>query len=124
MNGAAVLALPKVSEQQILNSILEYLTLRRIPHAHVRNTGALICRNGRTFFATNKHRQPGVSDILACYKGRALAIEVKAPGGRLSEDQRDWLFRWEANGGGAFAVVYSADEVEKLLQKIDGRSDP
>ena len=109
------------SEQCIVNSILEYLTYRRIPHAHVRNTGNVYFRNGKVGFGRNKHTQHGVADVIGVYKGRALAIEVKRPGGRLSDFQRDWLFRWESDGGGMFAVVYSVDDVVKMLEKIDGR---
>lgn len=53
---------------------------------------------------------PGVADILGCYKGRLLAIEVKAPKGRLSEHQVRFLERVSQEGGIAI-VAYSVDAV-------------
>jgi hypothetical protein len=51
-----------------------------------------------------------VADILGCYKGRLLAIEVKAPGGRLSDHQQVFMARVTKEGGIAI-VAYSVDAV-------------
>lgn len=53
---------------------------------------------------------PGVADILGCYKGRLLAIEVKAGKGRLSEAQAKFLNRVRDEGGIAI-VAYSVEAV-------------
>jgi hypothetical protein len=53
---------------------------------------------------------PGISDILGCYKGRLLAIEVKAGKGKLSDHQKKFLDRVQAEGGIAI-VAYSVDAV-------------
>ncbi len=60
---------------------------------------------------------PGVSDILGCYRGRLLAIEVKAPKGHLSVKQRAFLERVQAEGGIA-VVARSVEEVMKALDQI------
>jgi penicillin-binding protein-related factor A (putative recombinase) len=54
--------------------------------------------------------EPGVSDIIGCYMGRMLAIEIKAPNGKVSEHQREFLDRVNAAGGLAF-VARSVDDV-------------
>jgi Holliday junction resolvase len=52
----------------------------------------------------------GVADILGCYGGRMLAIEVKTDRGRLSDDQQRFLDNVNAAGGIAF-VAKSVDDV-------------
>ena len=44
----------------------------------------------------------GVSDILGMWDGTLLAIEVKAPGGRVSDEQKKFLREVEEQGGIAF----------------------
>lgn len=66
-------------------------------------------------------RQPvGMSDLLGCYRGRALAIEVKMPGQRrgLTPKQKATLEKWEA-AGAVTGVVWKREDVEKMLDFID-----
>lgn len=53
---------------------------------------------------------PGVSDIVGIYKGRFLAIEVKAPKGKPSPAQVAFLDRIRQEGGIAI-LAYSIDDV-------------
>lgn len=57
----------------------------------------------------------GVSDILGCCKGKLLAIEVKKPGGKLSEYQEKFLNSVNAAGGVGF-MACSVDEVDAELK--------
>ncbi len=57
---------------------------------------------------------PGTSDILAVYRGRFVAIEVKAPGGHPSGNQRLFLERVRS-GGGIAILAYSVDDVIRGL---------
>lgn len=60
----------------------------------------------------------GTADILACYKGRALAIEVKrSSGGVVSKIQEQFLNEWAAAGGIAF-VACSVDDVIEGLKGV------
>ena len=52
----------------------------------------------------------GVSDILGCYMGRMLAVEIKSPNGKLSEDQQRFIDNVNAAGGIGF-VARSVDDV-------------
>lgn len=56
----------------------------------------------------------GISDILGCYQGRLLAIEVKKPGGRVSPDQMRFIERVNQEGGIGF-MAYSVDDVVMRL---------
>lgn len=56
----------------------------------------------------------GVSDILGIYNGQMLAIEVKKPGGKLSEYQEQFIKTVNKNGGIAFMATSIDDVIEKL----------
>ena len=50
----------------------------------------------------------GVSDVLACYKGRLIAIEIKIGTDTLSDEQKGFMRNIEHAGG--FAMVISTIE--------------
>lgn len=56
----------------------------------------------------------GIPDLVICYSGRFIAIELKAPYGRASEIQAYQLQTIQRAGGEAF-VCRTLDEVKKAL---------
>ena len=56
----------------------------------------------------------GIADIIGCYKGRFLAIEVKRPGEKPTPDQQEFLDRYSSAGGICF-VARSVDDVIQSL---------
>lgn len=57
----------------------------------------------------------GVPDIVGCWRGHFVGLEVKRPSvGRVSELQQHRLDQIRSAGGVA-AVVYSVDDVKRLL---------
>ena len=56
----------------------------------------------------------GVPDILGCYKGRLIGIEVKTPRGVVSGDQERFIKNLNEAGGLAF-VARSVEDVIKGL---------
>jgi hypothetical protein len=60
----------------------------------------------------------GMPDRIAVYNGRFIGIEVKAPGGKLSEYQQAFKQRTEVNGG-LYITAYSIDDVIKALGMED-----
>ena len=60
---------------------------------------------------------PGVSDILGCYRGRMMAIEVKCPGNKLTQLQKNFLDNVNEAGGIAFVAYCIEDVVEGLSLK-------
>lgn len=91
--------------------ILEYLNSRNI-FAWRNNSG----------IAFYKHRvvsygAVGSPDIIGIMpNGRFLGIEVKNKKGRLSENQKKFLYKIEQNGGVAI-VARSLDDVIKVIEK-------
>lgn len=70
----------------------------------------------------NVHRsgagRNGIPDILACYHGRFLGLEIKSPTGRPSPLQQHELRQIAAAGGGAH-IVRSAQHAAAILDAID-----
>lgn len=57
---------------------------------------------------------PGVADFIIIWKGRAMAIELKARKGRLSKAQQHWGGAFTL-AGGLYAVARSLDDVAAFL---------
>lgn len=62
-----------------------------------------------------KYSQVGVPDIIVCYKGRFIGIEVKSEIGKLSILQERNLMRIADNGGIAL-TVRTLDEVKEVFE--------
>jgi hypothetical protein len=62
--------------------------------------------------------QPGEADIRVTLKGRAIALEVKAPetGDVQRESQARWETRW-IRAGGYYSVVHSVEEALAAVKK-------
>lgn len=88
-------------ESQIQKRILDYL--KRLPDCWV--VKVISC---------NKN---GTPDILACVRGRFVALEVKTDTGRTSAIQ-DFQLEQIASAGGISAVVRSLDEAVAVLKNI------
>lgn len=111
------------TETALVAAILQFLKLRRIMawRVHTQGTYDPVRKVRRTF-----HGRKGVADIagVLCHRdddgraiGRALFIEVKLPGGKLSEEQRQFIDEANANGAVAF-VARSLADVELFLSQV------
>ncbi len=62
-------------------------------------------------------QRAGLPDLAVVYYGRAIWLEVKSPGGKVSKIQEATLQRiWAA--GGAACIVRSVEEVRELLDWV------
>ena len=108
-------ARPRTNNRPEAAALLEVLKVLRGHAAGAwverQNNGAF--RDGDRFV---RFGWPGCSDIIGQLRdGRFLAVEVKAPGGRLSEAQTIFLNRVVAAGGVAFVAHNAADVMRGLL---------
>lgn len=62
---------------------------------------------------------PGISDLLICYQGRFIAIEVKKPGGRLTDRQIAFMDKVKRAGGQAFVACSLEDVIRELGLKTE-----
>lgn len=65
----------------------------------------------------NQFSQVGVPDILCCYKGRFIGIEVKNEKGKTSPLQ-DVNIQQIKDAGGLAIVARTVDEVKQLIDSI------
>jgi hypothetical protein len=64
------------------------------------------------------YQEAGIPDLLVCYRGRFVGLEVKLPGNTPSPLQEKVL-REIKRAGGIAEVVTSVEQVRSLLAKID-----
>lgn len=60
----------------------------------------------------------GLPDLIAVYRGRTLALEVKRPGGKPTKLQQHELGKFAA-AGAVTGVVTSVEDVKRLLGEVD-----
>lgn len=97
------------------------MTPTRSEAAAVDEITKLLTRRGAWWFKTTGVRRVGVPDLVACYRGRFVAIEAKRTHqGRhpVSAAQRVTLEQVR-RAGGAPIVAASASDVETELDRID-----
>ncbi len=63
---------------------------------------------------TNKK---GIPDILVCYRGKYVALEVKRPGGKPTELQL-WNINEIRKSGGVAEIVYGWEDVVTVLNEV------
>lgn len=88
--------------------------------AVLRRICAELERRGAWFFKTHgsAYGRRGIPDVVGAYRGRALAIEVKAPGRPLTPIQRHELGLAERAGVHAIAAD-GLPAVHALLDRIE-----
>jgi hypothetical protein len=64
------------------------------------------------FLKTQERGRRGVPDILACIRGKFVAIELKAETGRLAPIQKNTLEKIAMSGGIAFVAKPSTWEMQ------------
>ena len=96
------------TERALTDKLL--LWLRTLPECHVRKA------HGSGYVS-------GLPDLIGCYRGRCLAIEVKRPDqpAKLTANQRIALQRWAA-AGALTGVVHSLAELQALLSTAENAS--
>lgn len=97
-------------EQDIQRAVLQRLALVPDSYWFKVNTVGIKKPNGRYIPATTT----GICDILGCWSGRFVGVEVKRPRGQLSPTQTLFAMRVE-DAGGVAVVVHSVDDVEDML---------
>ncbi len=60
----------------------------------------------------------GIPDIIACYKGRFVAFEVKTPTGKMTKLQEITIQKIRDAKGQAYKVT-SAAEVAAILKELE-----
>lgn len=97
--------------------MIEFCDLCGIPAVHIPNEGKRSYATGAALRRGGLRR--GFPDLfipLACKGYHGLFVEMKRKGGRVSEDQKEWLRRLMRNGY-LCEVCFGADEAIKIVKK-------
>lgn len=101
-----------MKESDVQGAILQYLALKRIFH-YRNNSGGF--RDAQNHFY--RFGAVGSPDIVCVVNGQYVGIEVKKPGGRQSEHQKEFQRRLE-EAGGRYILARSIDDVERALSPV------
>lgn len=107
-------------EQELHKSVAQHLRQRGAPGVlwwHTNNNVWTPGRRGRIQggIAKGMGVKSGVSDIVALHRGAFYALELKAEGGRPTEDQLAFIDGVRANGGHG-CVVEGLDAALRTLE--------
>jgi len=101
------------NEHDLQTRIIQMITDRGGVATRV-NSGGSISKGNRHI----KLADAGTSDIIACYRGQYLAIEVKYLDGKVSKEQEEFGVKVEA-AGGWFVVARNYANIDWVLDKIE-----
>lgn len=89
-------------------------------HAITATIGRLLTARGAWWFKSHGAgaSRAGIPDILAVYRGRALALEIKAPGRTPTRLQAHTLAR-AAQAGAVAVCITSKKNLTEILDAID-----
>lgn len=99
----------KANEKETQKATLDYLGAIGAVAVKFNNVG-IMKSNGRFI----PPRELGVSDILACYKGKFLAIEIKSEGKFPTDWQERFIERINQAGG----IAFWADNINTVISKL------
>jgi len=106
-----------MTENQIQKAVFDHIRQRGVPGViafHPKN-GGIHQRGRRRGINAGLGVKSGVSDIIALYRGKAYAIELKAEKGRPTVEQMQFVSDWNSAGGFA-TIVVGLDQALKVLE--------
>jgi hypothetical protein len=104
-------------EQAIQRAIVQHLRLRGVPglvFLHPANGGFRTAAEAAIFQSLGV--RPGASDLLLWHARQSFALELKAPGGRATPAQRQFLADMEVAG----AHAELAEGLNEALRALEG----
>ena len=101
------------NEHDLQTRIIQMITDRGGVATRVNSGGSISKRGGRIKLA-----EAGTSDIIACYRGQYLAIEVKYGDEKPSKKQQEFGVRVEA-AGGWFIVARGLSDFDNVFTEIE-----
>jgi len=100
-------------EGKVKKSILQWLSYQKNCEVFPIATTGIWDAKKKLFRST--HTRRGTPDILVCWHGKFIAIEVKGPKGRLTETQALVLQSIRENGKGIAIVANCIEDVAKAF---------
>lgn len=101
---------------ELTQQILNYLFLHGVYAWRANSTGIFDAASGKWRASAKK----GVSDILGCYRGKFIAIEIKTGKDKLRPEQIGFLKSIDDHGGVAM-VVKEFNEFKDIWESLSSR---
>lgn len=98
-------------ENNIQNEILTYL--KGNPRKKIKGVGGWWLN----FHGGSVYMPRGIPDIIGCFKGRFIALEVKRPGEKTRKIQ-DHTLKLLRENGAVTGIVYGIDDVRKIIERL------
>lgn len=113
-------SLPKPLEKEVQAQIVQWLTLQGVLWIRINSGSMTGAANGgqkrwHVRFCSTGRDEESISDLLCCWRGRFVAIEVKRPGKKTSDKQQEFLIRVQ-NNGGIGIVAWCLEDVQSALE--------
>jgi hypothetical protein len=92
----------------------------KLQDAIIRRLKARMAAGDRLYYhkiTVTQYSQAGTPDLMICYYGRALNLEVKPEGERPTALQVHEMKKW-SRAGSVSQVVYSVEEVDEILDSL------
>ncbi len=102
-----------MTETQLVNACLEFLSYQKGVKAWRNNTGAYKTESGGFV----RYGEKGSPDIIVCHRGDLIGIEAKVGKNIQSEAQKQWQYELE-EAGGLYLIVRSLEELEKRFKGL------
>ncbi len=109
-----------IAEAQVLGSIKSILMLRQgLCFLRLENTPKLVTDKKTQRTIPVKSDQRGWPDLLVCYRGWFIALEVKRAKGGVLEAHQHEILEMVSECGGIAAAVSSFQQVNAILDYVD-----
>ena len=100
----------KILEKDIQLAICDYLALKGYKLFWRQNTTPVFEQKSGFYRPMPKYSMKGVADIIIIKDGKAIFIEVKRKGNKLSEAQEEFKAKCEMVGA-RYITAYSLDDI-------------
>lgn len=102
------------TELQLENAVVSWIKWHKFGVWKTKTKGERHTKNGKEFFKTSQNK--GFQDLTCCVKGFFVAIEVKLPGKKQTQNQIDHQKEVEKTGG-IYLITHSIEEIEKQFKE-------
>lgn len=105
-----------MSEQDLVNTIIQLIQIKGGVATRINSGMQVIYDQGSK--RVIRGAPAGTSDIIACYRGRYIAIECKV-GKNKSTDLQELFLEKVSEAGGMAIVAYTIDFVKQSLEGLE-----
>lgn len=105
-------------ETDLVNAVMQLITLKGGKAIRV-NSGVMVLEDSTGKKRVFKGAEKGTSDVIACYRGRFLAIECKIEHNKPSDEQVRFLDQVAEADGIGMVLWDNTDCLQKVMESLD-----